>query len=58
MLLSYGLVELNQHIFKVISVNDSPKSFYYFQLLDYANIFNKMAEARKTTMGYITQDHL
>ena len=33
-------------------------SFYYFQLLDYVDVFKKMAEARKTTMGHITQDHL
>ena len=58
MLWAYGLGELNQHIFKVTSANDFPKSFYYFQLLDYVNVFKKMAEARKTTMGHITQDHL
>ena len=55
---AYGLGGLNQHIFKVTSANDFPKSFYYFQLLDYVDIFKKMAEARKTTMGHITQDHL
>lgn len=49
---------LNQHIFKVTSANDFPKSFYYFQLLNYVDVFKKMAEARKTTMGHITQDHL
>ena len=58
MLWAYGLGGLNQHIFKVTSANDFPKSFYYFQLLDYVNVFKKMAEARKTTMGHITQDHL
>lgn len=26
--------------------------------MDYVKIFKKMAEARKTTMGHITQDHL
>ena len=55
---AYGLGGLNQHIFKVTSANEFPKSFYYFQLLDYVDIFKKMAEARKTTMGHITQDHL
>ena len=35
-----------------------PKSFFYFQLLDYVDVFKKMAEARKTTMGHITQEHL
>ena len=58
MLWVYGLGGLNQHIFKVTSANDSPKSFYYFQLLNYVDVFKKMAEARKTTMGHITQDHL
>ena len=58
MLWAYGLGGLNQHIFKVTSSNDFPKSFFYFQLLDYVDVFKKMAEARKTTMGHITQDHL
>ncbi len=58
MLWAYGLGGLNQHIFKVTPANDFPKSFYYFQLLDYVDVFKKMAEARKTTMGHITQDHL
>ena len=58
MLWAYGLGGLNQHIFKVTSANDFPKSFYYFQLLDYIDVFKKVAEARKTTMGHITQDHL
>lgn len=58
MLWAYGLGGLNQHIFKVTSANNFPKSFYYFQLLNYMDVFKKMAEARKTTMGHITQDHL
>ena len=58
MLWACGLGGLNQHIFKVTSANDFPKSFYYFQLLNYVDVFKKMAEARKTTMGHITQDHL
>lgn len=58
MLWAYGLGGLNQHIFKVTSANDFPKSFYYFQLLNYVDVFKKVAEARKTTMGHITQDHL
>ena len=58
MLWAYGLGGLNQHIFKVTSANYFPKSFFYFQLLDYVDVFKKMAEARKTTMGHITQDHL
>lgn len=49
---------LNQHIFKVTSKNGYPRSFYYYQLLDYIAVFKQMAEARKTTMGHITRDHL
>ena len=48
---------LNQHIFKVTS-RKFPRSFYYFQLLDYIGHFKMMAENRKTTMGHITQEHL
>lgn len=55
---AFGEGGLNQHIFKVTGNNGYPKSFYYFQLLDYVSIFRKIAEARKTTMGHITQDHL
>lgn len=58
MLWCFGKGGLNQHIFKVTSANKFPKSFYFFQLLDYVSVFKKMAEARKTTMGHITQDHL
>ena len=58
MLWCYGNGGLNQHIFKVTSANGCPKSLYYFKLLDYVKVFKKMAEARKTTMGHITQDHL
>jgi len=52
-----GKGALNQHIFKVTS-DKYPKSFYYFQLLNYLQHFKMMAENRKTTMGHITQDHL
>ena len=58
MLWGYGKGGLNQHIFKVTSANNFPKSFYFFQLLDYVSVFKKIAESRKTTMGHITQDHL
>lgn len=58
MLWTFGGGGLNQHIFKVTSANGFPKSFYYYQLLNYVDVFKKMAEARKTTMGHITQDHL
>ena len=58
MLWAKGEGGLNQHIFKVTSANNYPKSFYYYQLLNYVSLFKQMAEARKTTMGHITQDHL
>ena len=52
-----GKGALNQHIFKVTS-SKYPKSFYYFQLVNYLQHFKMMAENRKTTMGHITQEHL
>lgn len=52
-----GTGALNQHIFKVTS-KKYPKSYYYFELLNYLQHFKMMAELRKTTMGHITQDHL
>lgn len=52
-----GKGALNQHIFKVIS-KDYPRSFYYFEILNYLDHFKMMAELRKTTMGHITIDHL
>ena len=58
MLWAYGDGGLNQHIFKVTSNNGYPRSFYFYQLIDYIGNFKRMAEARKTTMGHITQDHL
>lgn len=58
MLWCYGNGGLNQHIFKVTSNNGFPRSFYFFNLKDYIIHFKRMAEARKTTMGHITQDHL
>ncbi|WP_417861396.1 restriction endonuclease subunit S [Winogradskyella sediminis] len=48
---------LNQHIFKVTS-KKYPKSYYYFELLNYLQHFKMIADLRKTTMGHITQDHL
>jgi hypothetical protein len=58
MLWAYGDGGLNQHIFKVTSKNGYPRSFYFYQLVNYIGVFKQMAEARKTTMGHITQDHL
>lgn len=54
---SQGRGALNQHIFKVTS-DKYPKSFYYFELINYLKHFKMMAELRKTTMGHITLDHL
>lgn len=54
---SGGKGALNQHIFKVVS-DVYPKSFYYFEILNYLKHFKMMAELRKTTMGHITVDHL
>lgn len=58
MLWAHGNGGLNQHIFKVTSKNNYPRSFYFYQLKHYIGVFKQMAEARKTTMGHITQDHL
>ena len=58
MLWAYGNGGLNQHIFKITSKNGYPRSFYFYQLIHYVGVFKQMAEARKTTMGHITQDHL
>lgn len=52
-----GKGALNQHIFKVSS-ESYPKSFYFYELLNYLQHFKMMAENRKTTMGHITQEHL
>ena len=54
---SGGQGALNQHIFKVTS-EKYPKSYYYFELLNYLQHFKMMAELRKTTMGHITKEHL
>ena len=58
MLWALGNGGLNQHIFKITSKNEYPKFYYYYQLCDYIDVFKRIAEARKTTMGHITQDHL
>lgn len=58
MLWAYGNGGLNQHIFKVTSNNGYPKSFYFYELLDYVQVFRKIADSRKTTMGHITSEHL
>lgn len=52
-----GIGGLNQHIFKVTS-EKYPRSYFYYELLNYLQHFKMMAQLRKTTMGHITQDHL
>lgn len=49
---------LNQHIFKVIPKKGYSSSYVYHQLQAYVIKFIQMANARKTTMGHITSDHL
>ena len=49
---------LNQHIFKVVPKGYFSNEYVYEQLSAYIINFVKMAEARKTTMGHITTDHL
>ena len=53
-----GDAGLNQHIFKVVPINGFSKEYVYHQFSAYVINFVKMAEARKTTMGHITSDHL
>ena len=49
---------LNQHIFKVIPKKGYSSNYVYHQLQAYVIKFIQMANARKTTMGHITSDHL
>ena len=53
-----GKAGLNQHIFKVQPKEGFNREYVYHQLREYIINFVKIAEARKTTMGHITQDHL
>ncbi len=53
-----GDAGLNQHIFKVVPINGFSREYVYHQFSAYVINFVKMAEARKTTMGHITTDHL
>lgn len=53
-----GNAGLNQHIFKIVPINGYTKEYVYYQYSAYVINFVKMAEARKTTMGHITTDHL
>lgn len=49
---------LNQHIFKVKPREKFSLHYVYQTLASYVINFKMMAEARKTTMGHITKDHL
>lgn len=49
---------LNQHIFKVMPKNYFSHEYVYQQLDRYVVNFQKQAEARKTTMGHITSEHI
>jgi type I restriction enzyme S subunit len=53
-----GKAGLNQHIFKVVPKTGYSKYYVYEQLAAYIINFRLIAEARKTTMGHITTDHL
>ena len=53
-----GAGGLNQHIFKVTPRGEYSVEYVYRQLASYIVTFAKMAEARKTTMGHITADHI
>lgn len=52
-----GKAGLNQHIFKVVPKMEA-KYYVFMQLSAYIINFIQMAEARKTTMGHITTEHL
>lgn len=52
-----GIGGLNQHIFHVLP-KKFPKHYVFEQLAAYIVNFKIMAEARKTTTGHITTDHL
>lgn len=58
MIWNRGKGGLNQHIFKVIPKEEMSLHFVYQTLSSYIINFKRMAEARKTTMGHITRDHL
>lgn len=58
MIWNRGKGGLNQHIFKVIPKDEISLHFVYQTLSTYIINFKRMAEARKTTMGHITRDHL
>lgn len=52
-----GKGALNQHLFKVTSV-EYPKWFYYYQTLQFLPSFKQTAADKVTTMGHIKRSHL
>src|SRR5699024_7893384 len=52
-----GDAGLNQHLFKVTSIDHS-KWFYYLWTKHYLDIFNAIAKDKATTMGHIKRSHL
>lgn len=58
MIWNNGKGGLNQHIFKVVPKDQFSSHYVYQTLSSYIINFKRMAEARKTTMGHITKDHL
>lgn len=54
---TFGKGALNQHLFKVSSLN-FPKWFFYFWLKEHLNNFKKIADGKATTMGHIQRHHL
>jgi len=53
-----GRAGLNQHIFHVVPKTPFPLEFVTETLARYIVNFKAYAEARKTTMGHITSDHI
>ncbi len=57
MIWAYGKGVLNQHLFKVTSV-EYPKWLYYFATKLHLADFRVIAESKSTTMGHIQREHL
>ena len=52
-----GKAALNQHLFKVTSIN-YPKWFYYSYTKHHLAEFQRIAQAKAVTMGHIKREHL
>lgn len=53
----HGKGALNQHLFKVTSL-DCPKWFYYYWVKHHLSEFQHIAQGKATTMGHIQRHHL